>query len=114
MRHAAQGGSHHGTDPVGVLSLWLQAGVGQRHPGCGNAELREAIEPAAAAFFHVVRCRKAVHLASDSGLEHRGVEPSDTANRRFASLKALPQPLDAEPDRRNRSNACNDNSSMVH
>ena len=46
VRDAAERGAHHRANPVGIFPGRVERRVGQGHTGGGDAELREAVEPA--------------------------------------------------------------------
>ena len=97
--HAAERGTHHGPDPVGVLAGEVELGVGQRHAGRGDGELGIAVQPPGAPRLDMIGGDEPVDLTRDPGLEYRRIEPGDAADRRAAPMKSGPQSLDAETDR---------------
>ncbi len=114
VRHPAQRGTHHGPDPVRVLPGGIEIGIGQRHPGSGHAELGETIEPADPALLDVIGRREVVHLPGNAGLEHRGIEPGDAANRGRPAAESLPQTLDPEADGSDGADTGYDDSTLFH
>jgi hypothetical protein len=113
MGHATERGAHHGADPVEVLAPQVQRRIAQGHAGGGDGELGIAVEPARAPLLDVVGGVKPVHLARDPGLEHRRVESGDGPDGRSPAAESLPQPLGAEADRRDRSDAGDDDATAV-
>src|SRR5204863_3948104 len=63
---------------------------------------------------HVISGREVRHLPGNARLEHRGIEAGNTANRRSPLEQPLPEPLDAETDRRDRADAGDDDPPQIH
>src|ERR1700693_5106511 len=102
------------TKAVAIYFFQIEAAVLDRHLGRGHCQLSETVRPADIfGVFEKVFWLKIPHFAADLAIVVRGVEGLDPADAAFAFDKILPKRLEIVADRRDDTETCYYDATIV-
>ena len=112
-RQAADAGAHEHADAVGIVLGDDEARILYRLDARGHAEMDERIHMTAFFARQIFLDVKVLHLAREAGREWRCVELGDVGNARFARQCCLPRIGNSVADRRDATQAGNDDTAVA-